>query len=106
MTQVCIDGSKCKMKIGNKISDAFETNSGLRQGCILSPMLFNLMMEKITREMANIHEGINIGNSKVNNLAYADDVDLIADSVQGINRLATSLCETSERIDLKVNVNL
>ena len=105
MTQVCMEGSKCKVKIGNRISDAFETKSGLRQGCTLSPLLFNLVMEKVTRVIINMQEGLKVGNSKINDLSYADDVDLIVETAGDVDILATNLKEMAGKVGLEINEN-
>ena len=63
MIQICTHNSRSKVKLGNKMSEPFQTVSGLRQGCILSPILFSLAMEKITRTIMNRPEGMIIGNN-------------------------------------------
>ena len=54
------------------ITEEFPMKKGVKQGCILSPSLFNLYMEKIFREIEDI-EGMNVGGYNINNLRYADD---------------------------------
>ena len=49
MTKVCMCGSKSRVKLGENISQPFEIGTGLRQGGALSPLLFNLVLEKVMR---------------------------------------------------------
>ena len=103
LIKMCLDNSQCKVRIGNRTSDPFHTKSGLRQGCILSPVLFSIAMEKITRTIMNRPEGMAVGDTIIKDLAYADDIDLIAPSVEDLSRLASDLNEMGKRIGLKVN---
>ena len=56
----------------------FKIKNGVRQGCVLSPNLFNLYTEKIFREVEDM-KGVNIGGVNINNLRYADDTVLLAE---------------------------
>ena len=105
MIQVCTHNSRNKIKLGSKMSEPFQTVSGLRQGCILSPILFSLAMEKITRTILNRPEGITIGNNIIKDFSYADDIDLIAPSLEDLNRLASNLNGMASRIGLSINEN-
>jgi len=66
-------------------TDEFAIGKGVRQGCILSPTLFNLYVEKIMRGagMEESEEGVRIGGNLINNLRYADDTTLAAESEDG-----------------------
>ena len=59
------------------ITEEFQVKKGVRQGCVLSPSLFNLYTEKIFREIEDM-EGVNVGGHNINNLRYADDTSLLA----------------------------
>ena len=84
------------------ITDWFKIGKGVRQGCLLSPSLFNLYAEHIMRN-ANLDElqaGIKIGGRNINNLRYADDTTLIAESEQELKSLLQRVNEESERASL------
>ena len=59
------------------ITEEFQVKRGVRQGCVLSPSLFNLYTEKIFREIEDM-EGVNVGGHNINNLRYANDTSLLA----------------------------
>ena len=105
MIQVCTHNSRNKIKLGSKLSEPFQTVSGLRQGCILSPILFSLAMEKKTRTILNRPEGMNISNNVIKDFSYADDIDLIAPSLEDLDRLANDLKGMASRIGLSINEN-
>ena len=69
-------------RTGHRIMDWFQIGKGLYQGCILSPCLFNLHAEYIMRNagLDEAHAGIKIGKRNINNLRYADDTTLMAES--------------------------
>ena len=105
MIQVCILNSRNKVKLGNKMSEPFQTVSGLRQGCILSPVLFSLVMEKVTRTILNRPEGMNVNNSIIKDFSYADDIDLVAPSLEDLDSLASDLNGMASRMGLSINEN-
>ena len=70
----------------------FKIKKGVRQGCVLSPNLFNLYTEKIFREVEDM-KGINIGGVNINNLRYADDTVLLAEGPMFLQSLLTTVNE-------------
>ena len=73
-----------------KLSNWAQINRGVRQGCVLLPDLFSIYAEKIMRKIVST-ENIKINGSSVNNIRYANDTVLIADSTQGLQHLLSSL---------------
>ena len=75
-------GQEATVRIGHRTTDWFQIAKGVHQGCILSPCLFNLYAEYIMRN-AGLDEakyGIKIAGRNINNLRYADDTTLMAES--------------------------
>ena len=63
----------------NSIGDWFRKTAGVRQGCLLSPTLFNTFLERIMIDASEDHEGtVSIGGSTITNLFFADDIDGLA----------------------------
>ena len=79
---------------------------GARQGCILSPCLFNLYAEYIKRNagLGEAQAGITIAGRNINNLTYADDTTLMAESREEIESLLMKVNEESEKVGLKLNI--
>ena len=86
--------------------DWFQIGKGVRQGCILSPCLFNLYTEYIMR-IAGLEEaqaGIKIAGRNINNLRYADDTTLMSESEEELISLLMKVKEESEKAGLKLNI--
>ena len=85
--------------------DRFQIGKGVRQGCILSPCLFNLYAEYIMQN-AGLNEtqaGIKIAGRNINNLIYAGDTTLMAESEE-LKSLLMKVKEESEKVGLKLNI--
>ena len=84
----------------------FQTGKGVGQGCILSPCLFKLYAEYITRN-AGLEEAqaeIKVAWRNINNLRYADDATLMAESEEERKSLLMEVKEKSEKVGLKLNI--
>ena len=86
------------VRIGHGKTDWFQIEKGVCQGCILSPCLFNLYAEYIMRNtvMEEAQAGIKIAGRNSNNLLYADDTTLMAESEEGLKNLLMKVKEESE----------
>ena len=82
-------GQKAAVRTGHGTIDWFQIRKGVRQGCILSPCLFNLYAEYIMRNagLEEIQAGIKIVGRNINNLRYADDTTLMAESEEELKSL-------------------
>ena len=88
------------------VTDWFQIGKGVRQGCILSPCLFNLYAEYIMRNagLEEIQAGIKISGRNINNLRYSDDTTLMAESEEELKSLLMKVKEESEKVGLKLNI--
>lgn len=94
-----------QVDINGELTDSIIISRGVRQGCILSPLLFNIYSEQIFQEsISNVRRGIYISGMFVNNIRYADDTALIADSMSGLQDLLNRLTTCSEKYGLKINI--
>ena len=86
--------------------DWFQIGKGVRQGCISSPCLFNLYAEYIMQNagLDEAQAGIKIARRKINNLRYADDTTLMAESKEELKILLMKMKEESEKVGLKLNI--
>ena len=99
-------GQEAKVRTGHETTDWFQIRKGVRQGCILSPCLFNLYAEYIVRN-ARLDEapaGIKIAGRNINNLRYADDTTLMAESKEELKSLLMKVKEESKKTVLKFNI--
>uniref|UniRef100_A0A8D9EQ38 Craniofacial development protein 2 n=1 Tax=Cacopsylla melanoneura TaxID=428564 RepID=A0A8D9EQ38_9HEMI len=94
------------LKIEDEHTEEMEILRGVRQGCILSPILFNLYSEHIFREaLQDLEEGISINGFKLNNLRYADDTVVFANTIEGLQALMNKIYETSKKYGLDINTS-
>ena len=98
-------GQEAAVRTGHETTDWFQIEKGVRQGCILSPCLFNLYAEYIMRNagLDEAEAGIKIARRNINNLRYADDPTLMAESEE-LRSLLMKLKEESEKGALKLNI--
>ena len=87
-------------------TDWFQIGKGVCQGCILSPCLFNLYAEYTIRNtgLDEAQVGIKISRIKINNLRYADDATLMAESEEELKSLLMKVTQESETVGLKLNI--
>ena len=99
-------GQEATVRIGEGTTHCFQIGKGVRQGCILSPCLFNLYAEYIMRNagLEEAQAGIKIARRNVSNLRYSDDTTLMAESEEGLKGLLMKVKEESERVGLKLNI--
>ena len=98
---------KCKIKIGGMLSDTFDTNQGVRQGCILSPLLFNIFISDLP-DILNKEENdpAMIGSDeKLSCLLWADDLVLISQSKEGLTKMLHDLSLFSTKNGLTINAD-
>ena len=99
-------GQEATVRTGHRTTDWFQTGKGVHQGCILSPCLFNLYTEYIVRnpELDGGQAGIKIAGRNINNLRYAEDTTLMAESEEELKSLLIKVKEESEKFGLKLSI--
>ena len=98
-------GQEATVRTRHGITDWFQIGKGVRQGCILSPCLFNFYAEYIMRNtgLEEAQARIKIAGRNINHLRYADDTTLMAESEEELKSLLMKVKE-SEKADLKLNI--
>ena len=98
-------GQETTVRTGHGTTDWFQIGKGVRQDCILSPYLFNFYAEYIMRNagLEEAQSGIKIARRNINNLRYADETTLMAESEE-LKSLLMKVKEESEKVGLKLNI--
>ena len=99
-------GQEATVRTGHGPTDWFQIGNGVRQDCILSPCLFNLCAEYIMRNagLEEAQAGIKIARRNINNLRYADDTTLMAETEEELKSLLMKVKEENEKVGLKLNI--
>ena len=99
-------GQEATVRTGHGTTDWFQLGKGVRQGCISSPCLLNFYAEYIVRNpgLEEAQAGIKIVGRNINNLRYADDTTLMAESEEELKSLLMKLKVESEKVGLKLNI--
>src|SRR5574337_577860 len=97
-------GQEATVRTGHGTSDWFQIGKGVRQGCVLSPCLFNLYAEYFMRNagLEEAQAGIKIDRRNINKFRYADDTTLMAESEEELESLLMKV--ESEKVGLKLNI--
>lgn len=95
-----------EVRVEQATSDAVLIKRGVRQGCILSPLLFNIYSEAIFREaLETTNGGITVNGIRISNIRYADDTVIMADSMADLQRMTDRIVQHSEQFGLHININ-
>ena len=99
-------GQEATERTGHETTDWYQIRKGVRQGCILLPCLFNLYALYIMKNarLDEAQAGIKISRRNINNLRYADDTTLMAESEEKLKSLLMKVKEESEKAGLKLNI--
>ena len=99
-------GQEATVRTRHGTTDWFQIGKGVHQGCILSPCLFNVYAEYIMRNagLDEAQDGIKIARRNINNLRYADDTTVMAESEEELKSLLMKVKDESEKVVLKLNI--
>ena len=99
-------GQESTVRTGHGTTDWFQIVKGVRQGCILSPCLFNLYAEYIIRNtgLDEAQAGIKVAGRNIDNLRYADDTTFMAKIEEELKNLLIKVKEETEEVGLKLNI--
>lgn len=95
-----------EVRVETATSDVVLIKRGVRQGCILSPLLFNIYSEAIFREaLDTVNGGITVNGIKINNIRYADDTVIMADNMADLQSVVDCIVQHSEQSGLHINID-
>ena len=99
-------GQEATVRTEHGTTDWFQVGKGVHQGCIFSPCLFNLYADYIMRNtgLEEAQAGIKIAGRNINNLRYADDTTLMAESEEELKSLLMKVKEEHEKVGLRLNI--
>jgi len=97
--------TKCRVRVGGKEGNCFWTARGVRQGCPLSPMLFNIMLADMEEEMGKVKwGGVRLGDKRAYTLAYADDMMMLAEGEEEMRSMMERLERYLDGKKVELNV--
>jgi hypothetical protein len=103
MIKMCLNETHNKVHIGKHLSDSFPNQNGPKQGDALSRLVFNFALEYAIRNVQKNQVGLKL-NGAHQLLAYADDVNLLGDNIDTINKNMETLIDASKEVGLEINV--
>ena len=95
----------CSVNVNNTLTDWFSVNSGIKQGCILSPTLFAMYIDDLVQEVNHKHLGVDCQMCTLSALLYADDIVLTAPSAKNLQGQITTVAEWCARWGMSVNLS-
>ena len=97
------NSSAC-VRVNTELSQWFALTKGVKQGCVMSPWLFNLYIDHCIRPLKDLNVGVNLDGVKVNVLMFADDLVLMAENERDLQKIVSCVYESCARNDLNMNV--
>jgi hypothetical protein len=103
LIKLCLNETYSRVDIGKHLSDIFHIQNGLKQGDALSPLLFNFALEYVIMKIKENQVGLKL-NGTHQILAYVDDLNLLGDNIDTINKNKETLIDASKEVGLQVNI--
>ena len=94
-----------RIKVGDYLSDVIHPNQGVRQGCILSPLLFNIYLADLPARLEAGKTGPKINDKTFNSIIWADDLLLLSETEVGLNNMLNALNQYATEKNLHININ-
>jgi hypothetical protein len=104
LIKICLTETYSRVQVDKNLSDRFPITNDLKQGDVLSPLLFNFALDYAIRRVQVNQDGLNL-NGTHQLLAYADDVNILGGSVHTVKKNAEALAVATKEIGLEVNAN-
>jgi hypothetical protein len=103
MCKTCVQKTRSVVRIEGTLSSFFENKAGLKQGDPLSPILFNIALQKVIQSIQMVPSGIKIGKEQLNILAHADDTVLIGKNEIELRQLFVEMENVARKPGLQIN---
>ena len=104
MIKLLYEGSKSCVRVGGTNTEYFNITSGVKQGDVLSPILFIVMVDWIMRRTVDEEDGIEwMGTNRLPELAYADDIALLSEDMDSMKRITEKLALEASKVGLEIN---
>lgn len=97
--------AKSAVRVGREIGEWFQISVGAKQGDPISPTEFITYLERVMEKIREKESGISVNGTLINNLVFADDIDLIEENIKNIQENVNTLCKEGEAVGLKINIS-
>ena len=104
LVKTCYTNSRARVMVNGNMTAAFVIKGGLRQGCPLSTLLFNLALEWVMRQTPQSPTALRIGDAVIDRMAYADDVDMCDEDIDSLDATASVFAANGKRVGLGMNM--
>ena len=103
LIQSMYEQTECSITVNGNITNWFKVDTGVRQGCLLSPSLFNLFLEFVLEDTRGMGGGVEMGDVLINNIRYADDTTLMDMDFEKLQEITTQLEKSCSKWGMKIN---
>ena len=105
-SRLCTNQSQSAVRVNGSLTDWFTTKVGVRQGCIISSQLFNILLEvAMLYALHDLNIGACMNETVINNLRFNDDIALLAESEEDLQTLVSDVFKSSSQLGLKISLS-